>query len=178
MIHGGDELYRRLTEMADAGAAQSWQAQLNYLTRSQKGRDLVTSHFATPSDPSGRRIVLAWLAGPDAAGGRAPNPAKQAEIARLYRQQHRRNQVQALKKRLANEGRGTLIEVHPDPDIAARSGGAVRFAVVTIFGPEWDIIVDHWAANDFAGLAGDWQTICDRELYPPRGYYYISHLGF
>lgn len=166
MIHGGEELHRRLTELADAGAVKGWHAQLNYLTRSQRLRDISSQQFGT-------RNLVAWLRGPDTPGGRAPSPANQAEIRKLYQREHRRNMAETLKRKL---GQGTRIEVHPDPDIVAQSNGRVTFQQTTIY--EWDHIVDHWLANDISALEADWEDICDREFYPPRAYYYVAHLGF
>ncbi len=178
-VHGGRELDRNLNRLADANAVSGWHARLSWLTRTQSRRDATVGYFGDYSrDP--RRLVLSWLSyGPDQDPGFAPSKENRDRLDRLYMREHRRSRVRWLKTHLAQNGAGTVIEVHADPDIVLQSNGRVRSPrFVALTGGEWEGIVDHWTAGDEMGLAVDWEDICDRYLYPPRAYYVVDHLGF
>lgn len=168
MIHGGEALANRLTELASRRAAKGWHAQLAYLTKSNRLRASTSAQF-------GPRNLIAWLRGPDTPGGRAPSATSQQKIREEYDHRQRENHRSTLTRALRNDGNGTVIEVHPDPEIEGQSRGQVRLQHLRWH--DWDQILHHWARDDDAGLRKDWEEMA-ANLYPPGAYIFISHLGF
>lgn len=164
-MRGGEALRRQLDVKASAIQAQTgakgWHAQLRYLTRSQVGRDAMTRVYSP-------RTLVAWL-----AEDRAPTRANQAAIQRAYNTRRKPAVAEALKRILNNDGNGTRVEVHPEESIWTD-----HLDVQTIEITEWDDIIDAWSDGDYDDMNEIWEGIADDDLYPPGGYYHVSHLGF
>lgn len=178
MIHGGDELDRRLTELADQGALKTWYPQIKWLTERKERRARTVDHFSdTSRDPV--RLLRTWLAhDPRAFDDYSPDRANVQRIQSLYTREHRHSRVPWLKKHLADGGNGTRIEVWAADEIVRQSGGKIaRLQLITVYGDEWATIVDHWDNGDRPRLYEDWEAIADR-LYPPGAYVFVDHLGF
>lgn len=165
-MHGGEALRRQLDVKASAlgraSGVKGWNAQLRYLTRSERGRIRSSEQF-------GRRNLIAWL-GED----RDPTKANREMIQRAYDERRRPAIAQALLKSLDNDGNGSQVDVYPlDDDVHT-----AHLDMQTIEVTEWEDIIQAWYEHDWDELDGIWEETSDAELYPAGGYYYVSHLGF
>lgn len=162
-MRGGEALRRQLDVHASRSrGAKGWKAQLTYLTRSERGR-------ITTSEQFGRRNLIAWL-----SEDREPTTANRASIQRAYDERRRPVVAQALLKVLDNDGDGTRVEVHPLEDDVHTAHLNIQTIEIT----DWEDIIQAWYEHDWDELDDIWEGIADDELYPPGGYYYVSHLGF
>ncbi|GAA1894183.1 hypothetical protein GCM10009716_00070 [Streptomyces sodiiphilus] len=154
-VHGAQALGAGIERMVTGIASpphtrRGWTARLNYLTRSPAGRDALTAAGIS------RRALAAWT-----AGKRSPSPKNRAALDRAYWDLRRRNVANHLKRRLANNGRGTRIEIDPvdqrNVQQPHRRDLPVRHTNVR---PRiWNAAVDAWLAGDRQAMEGIWDEI-------------------
>lgn len=176
-IHGGQAIADRLTELAngvkspidtDRGLA----ARLRYLTKSSAGYDAMNQAGLDVT----ARTFMAWL-----AEEQTPTKANLARIEAAYADLHSRNMAASLKKRLDKNGRGTRIEIHPvnQADVPVEKQRELHIRKVNVRPPDWNRLIDQWAARDIAAMSTTWQQVAADALGTDwNAYVSVSHIGF
>ncbi|MFE6872848.1 transcriptional regulator [Kitasatospora sp. NPDC057692] len=148
------------------------EARLKYLTNSPAGYQAMerAGISVTP------RTLFAWL-----AGDRDPNKANRSRIDAAYRDIRRRNIAKSLKKRLANNGRGTRVEVHPldQGRVPNQNQRALNVRRINIRPGQWGHLVDAWARGDIAEMDAIWEGIAEDAIGSDWGaYVMVAGVGF
>jgi hypothetical protein len=154
-VHGapalGAGLARKVTGKASGpDTRRGWTARLNYLTKSPAGRQAMADAGIS------KRALAAWT-----AGKRSPSAKNRARLDDAYWGLRRQRVAAHLKQRLANQGRGTRIEIDPvdqrGVQIPHRRDLPVRHTTVR---PRiWDAAVDAWLDEDYEAMEAVWDEI-------------------
>ncbi|MFE7302211.1 transcriptional regulator [Streptomyces sp. NPDC057579] len=147
-------------------------ARLRYLTASDAGYEAM--------DRAGihvrPRTLMAWL-----AEERMPSKANLARLDVAYWDLRRRNVVADLKRRLANRGRGTRVEIDPadQSQVDPRHRRDVETRSINVRGLIWDRAVDAWITHDARELEAIWDEIIQGGLGTDwDAYTYVSSVGW
>ncbi|KUL38921.1 hypothetical protein ADL22_16900 [Streptomyces sp. NRRL F-4489] len=147
-------------------------ARLRYLTASDAGYEAMDRAGITVRP----RTLIAWL-----AEERTPSKANLNRLDDAYWDLRRRNVVTDLKRRLANRGRGTRIEIDPadQTQVATRHRRDVEMRSINVRGLVWDRTVDAWLSHDARELEAIWDEIIQGGLGTDwDAYTFVSSVGW
>ncbi|MFF4709779.1 transcriptional regulator [Streptomyces sp. NPDC001297] len=174
---GGEAIAQRLTELADLGGPKGLHARVSYLTKSAAGQAAMIAAGIDLNNKSTRATVLKWLADPEAT----TTAAYRKKLDTAYEAFRRRNIAKSLKKRLANNGRGTRVEVHPldQGRVPQQNQRDLNVRKVNIRPGQWGHLVDAWAGGDIAEMDAIWEGIAEDQIGSDWGaYVMVAGVGF
>lgn len=154
-VHGAQALGVRIERMVTGIASppdtrRGCTARLNYLTKSPAGRAALADAGIS------KRALAAWT-----AGKRSPSARNRAALDRAYWGLRRERVAAHLKQRLANQGRGTRIEIDPvdqrGVQIPHRRDLPVRH--INVRPRVWSAAVDAWLDEDYEAMEAVWDEI-------------------
>lgn len=154
-VHGAHALGAGIERMVTGIASgldtrRGWTARLNYLTKSPAG------HQAMAAAGISKRALAAWT-----AGKRSPSARNRAALDRAYWHLRRQRAAPHLKRRLANHGRGTRIEIDPvdQRNVGSPHRRDLPVRHTTVRPRVWDAAVDAWLDEDYEAMEAIWDEI-------------------